>query len=191
MSKEYKNVSDKERRKKNSPGLPWLWLITGLLTGALITFLIMLSLQDKQKTSPQSTLKKTIDNTLKKIAEQPKKIKEYTSKFDFYKILPEFEDIIPDFMERPATATIKKKIIPGTYVLQVGSFRKTSEADTLRAQLALTGIETSIEHVVIKNEDWYRVRLGPFSNPDILEKQRDLLQKNGIDAILLSIRKKL
>ncbi len=113
-------------------------------------------------------------------------------RFDFYNLLPEMEVIVPD---QQITDTSGKKGVkhvqqPGTYLLQAGSFRSQSQADQLRARLALLGLETSIQLVNIDNkQSWHRVRVGPYRNLSDLNQARNMLNKNGIDAILIRLKK--
>ncbi len=60
------------------------------------------------------------------------------SRFDFYTLLPEMEIFIPE-QDKEAALRIPKLKRPGTYVLQVGSFKHFADADAFKAQLALQG----------------------------------------------------
>lgn len=72
------------------------------------------------------------------------------------------------------------------YLLQVGSFRHFSDADQLKANLALLGIEASIQSVELADgETWHRVRIGPFSDRQHLDEIRKQLQVNNIHTIVL------
>ena len=46
------------------------------------------------------------------------------------------------------------------YFIQAGAFRESRQADRLRAELALLGLEAQIEH----SANWHRVRLGPYKD---------------------------
>ena len=76
----------------------------------------------------------------------------------------------------------------GTYYLQVGSFRNGVQAERFKAELALQGMQTSIQTVTINNKDTYhRVRVGPFHNFDALDKTRQSLKKKGIDSTPIKV----
>jgi len=78
---------------------------------------------------------------------------------------------------------------PGTYVLQVGSFRHYSDADAFKAQLALKGFESKIQTVSIDNNNtWHRVRIGPIKEMQKLNRTRSQLRKNNLDFMLLKIK---
>ncbi len=112
-------------------------------------------------------------------------------KFEFYTMLPEMEVAVPDKELEPAPPKQGKAPQPlkGTYVLQVGSFRKPEDAEKLKANLALLGLEAHVQTVSINGEQtWHRVRLGPFSAKNGLDETRSRLYQNQIDAIVLKLR---
>jgi cell division protein FtsN len=77
----------------------------------------------------------------------------------------------------------------GTYYLQVGSFSDAGKADAFRAELALMGLQTSIQRVTINSKDTYhRVRVGPFGTLDELDRTRTRLNKKGIDSTPIKVR---
>lgn len=122
-------------------------------------------------------------------------VEEKGSSFDFYSILPKLEVVIPDqeIYQQTDEAGEKSKIKaikqPGRYLLQAGSFKKVAEAERVRAELALLGIESHIENVTINNSDtWHRVRIGPFDDNKKLDKVRNRLLDNGVDVMVLKVK---
>ena len=98
----------------------------------------------------------------------------------FYGILEGKEKVVVD-LPPPA--------VPGTernLYLQVGAFRSAAEADDLKAQLALAGIEARIQPVRLPPGDKlvHRVRLGPF-NAEEAVLARNRLRQNQVDAIFV------
>lgn len=88
----------------------------------------------------------------------------------------------------PAPVKPGKSAAGGTYYLQVGSFRNGVQAERFKAELALQGMQTSIQTVTINNKDTYhRVRVGPFHNFDALDKTRQSLKKKGIDSTPIKV----
>ena len=59
---------------------------------------------------------------------------------------------------------------PGVYVLQAGSYRNEADADRVRAQLALQGVDAKVQRVAVDTDVWHRVRIGPISNLDELNR---------------------
>lgn len=69
-----------------------------------------------------------------------------------------------------------------TIYLQAGSFQNPGDADNQKAKLALLGMEASIQQVMLQDKVWYRVRLGPFTKVDDVNRVRSELAKQGIEA---------
>jgi len=79
--------------------------------------------------------------------------------------------------------------VAGTFYLQVGSFSDAGKADRFKAELALMGLQTSIQTVTINSTDTYhRVRVGPFGSLDELDKIRTRLKQKGIDSTPIKVR---
>jgi Cell division protein len=192
--------------ERRSPRAPWLWLLTGLLIGLFVTFLI--NLDERAPEGPDAADKQPLSephlNTVRKTGEIPagdagSKPAPPTLRFEFYKILPEMEVVIPEEKTmtplRPAPGRLKPHKSPpkspintsAGYVLQAGAFRKLEEADRRKATLALLGIEASIETVSGEGETWYRVRIGPYKNPAESEAVRARLKARQINTVLVRI----
>jgi len=112
-----------------------------------------------------------------------------SEKYDFYQMLPNFEVVVPEKdkdvkRDLPAAAKIER---PGVYVLQAGSYRNESDADRVRAQLALQGISAKVQRVAVDADVWHRVRIGPISNLDELNKLRRQLQAAEVDALVIRV----
>jgi len=71
-----------------------------------------------------------------------------------------------------------------TYVLQVGSYRSTAEADQIRARLARAGIPAQVQRVVAGSGIWNRVRIGPVSDAE-LARVREKLRTANIHALVI------
>ncbi len=71
------------------------------------------------------------------------------------------------------------------YVLQAGSFRAVTDADRRRGELALLGLESSIEQMNTDTGSWHRVYIGPFDNRSAMAKARALTAQSDIDTLLL------
>jgi len=195
----------KTPRPENSRSLPgWLWMLAGLGIGLFIALLVYINnnTANDHKTDLSTTLNRMLDEGAKasraarektkaKVAEV---IKETRPKFDFYTILPELEVAIPEeeliqkTHSSKKTATKKNESI--RYTLQAGSFRSPTQADRLKAQLALQGIVANIQPVKINDNDtWYRVRIGPLYDIDTLNRTRKRLRENNIASIVVKEKK--
>ena len=70
--------------------------------------------------------------------------------------------------------------------LQAGSFAGESDAENLKARLALAGWEAAVQKAEIPDKGTrYRVRLGPYDNTDELSRTRAELGKRGFDVAVI------
>lgn len=89
----------------------------------------------------------------------------------------------------PPPAPPVAKAAPVTkFFLQAGSFRKEADADKVRAQIILLGQAVSVESGTVKDETWYRVLVGPFSNREQLTTAQKQLSGSGFSNLLLQQR---
>ena len=109
-------------------------------------------------------------------------------RFTFYDMLPNFEVVIPE--EEPDVAVdreLQAVMEPGLYVLQAGSFSTYADADRRRAELALHGIESNIQRVMIDDKTYHRVRIGPTDDLDELNLLRSRLRTAEIDVLRIRL----
>ena len=196
MTRDYKNVpksSDRKKKRKPKrkaakqqakPTPGWIWLLAGLGIGLIVALFVYIYDRSEgavvNATTPPPTKKQTTKT-------QPK-LEETKSRFDFYTLLPELEVIIPESEIREQQNRLKPKENIN-YLLQVGSFRNYDEADSLKARLALLGIEAGVQSVSNRGEEWLRVRVGPFTNKRELNKIRNRLHSNDINTLLIKTQK--
>src|SRR5574343_1365565 len=115
-------------------------------------------------------------------------------RFQFYDILPGKADAVPDKAPKPdakkdEAKKEEKKEEPAKesktpLFLQAGSFSTAQDADNQKAKLACMGIEAVVQQVMIQDKTLYRVRVGPYTKIDELNKVRAELAKSGIEAQL-------
>jgi cell division protein FtsN len=181
--------SRKTRNKAYRLPSGWGHLLLGVLIGlgaGLAVYLFQNGLD--QSVSTQAVIEPpTVTQPQKRPDAAPKPAK---SQFDFYTLLPEMEVVIPETDELSGSnqhhSGADKKV---AYVLQAGSFRRFDEADGLKANLALIGIEANIQTVAINGEDtWYRVRIGPYTDFSQLRHTRSRLRRNNIEYIVLKMK---
>jgi len=108
--------------------------------------------------------------------------------YDFYERLPKFEVVVP---ERDKDVKPDIKAVPetrrGTYVLQAGSYKNYADADRIRAQLALQGVESKVQKVSVDNDTWHRIRIGPISKLDELNRLRTILRRADVDVLVIRV----
>ncbi len=129
--------------------------------------------------------------------------------FSFHEMLMEEEYVLPPSQEKPketaakkepasaATAKSQPAVTPAQpvsdngyeFVIQVGSFRKFEEADSVKAQLALHGMRSYIQKVTVEGRgEFYRVRLGPFAKYEQLETTTQQLVTQGYRPLRYRVR---
>jgi cell division protein FtsN len=92
--------------------------------------------------------------------------------------------------DKPAVAA-DKSALPEKYFLQAGSFEDPSEADDLKARLALMGVEASVQKVDLPDKGTvHRVRTGPYLGQDEMGKARAQLASSGINAAVIRVKPK-
>jgi cell division protein FtsN len=112
-------------------------------------------------------------------------------KFDFYRILPGSEEAVTEReLKDAARAAAKGKAEEqGTYFIQAGSFQNPADADNQKARLAILGLDSSVDPTTLPDKGtWYRVRMGPFTRLEDVNKVRQTLAQNGIDASLVRVK---
>jgi cell division protein FtsN len=99
--------------------------------------------------------------------------------FDFYKVLPS------DHPSELPPAAAPRAPAP-RYYLQAGAFRSAAEADNVKAQLALLGVEAAIQTSDVPGKGvFHRVRVGPYRAMNEVEHTRSLLTQNNIPTTLV------
>lgn len=118
-------------------------------------------------------------------------------RFDFYKILAGGEEPLSDreLRERlraaqsPKPDPIAAAAPSDVYFIQAGAFQNPADADNQKARLAILGFESNVEPTNLPDKGmFYRVRLGPYTKIDELNRVRQALAQNGIDANLVKLK---
>lgn len=136
----------------------------------------------KQENSKAATKSKG-EEPVAKAGEKPK--------FDFYNILPGAEDAKDKTRDkavadttRPGPAEIKE-----TFFVQAGAFQSAADADNMKARLALLGVEAAVQaSTTMDRGPLHRVRVGPFTRVEDVNRVRDTLKQNGIETTLIKGR---
>src|SRR5690349_1589774 len=175
-------------------------LLSGILIGLVLGLALALGLAwyinrmpspfaAKATTSSKSDVAKSPPPQIAKSDEKPPKSDDSKPRFDFYKILPGSEEASPG--KAPSKETQKPSTTPSdeTYFLQAGSFQSAPDADNLKARLALLGVDASIETTTVADKGvWHRVRIGPYTSVEELNRVRDTLKQNGVETTLVKAR---
>lgn len=71
------------------------------------------------------------------------------------------------------------------YYLQAGAFRDMSDAENTRAKLALLGFEATITDRTTDSGVLHRVRVGPYTQVEAVNKARAKLLDSGVDVAIV------
>lgn len=188
MRRDYKNQGRSRKKKKAAPA--WGAVLLGGVAGSLVTATLMIWVPGARDYVAAYLPQVPEPTAREERVQQRERISPPKPRFDFYSILPEMEVVVPDQEASGATGKdIRRVEKPGTYILQVGSFRERSQADSLKAQLILLGLGVSVQEVRIdNNRTWFRVRVGPYRDLAGLNADRARLRSNGHDAVVIRLK---
>jgi len=199
MSRDYK--PSPERSKNTSKGNP---LFTGLLIGILMGVAASLGVVMFIKGGESPFAQKTSNEITKSVSEkmQDKAMADQANadaaaeagpdgtqnRFDFYTILPGSESKVSAEEEIKIKDDAPEPALQISYYLQVGAFQTGEEADNMKAKLALQGFEAVVQTASTADKAiWHRVRVGPLTNLDQINKTKNDLLKNGFKADLIKV----
>jgi cell division protein FtsN len=187
MPRDYKQREKKPESRKNNG---WLWSIAALLVGLFAAMLWYVKTHNPEPLPPAPVARQ-------KPAQEPKPAAKggnspsIGSRYQFYEMLPNKEVVIPEEEIHQVTRREKGAKATGakaSYLVQVASFKHFEEADSLKARLALEGLEAKIQKVEGADQTvWYRVRLGPFQGMREADRVRSRLQRQNLQPILLKV----
>jgi len=188
MARDYK-----PRRKPKGAFSGWIGVACGLAAGLAVAALVYV--KDHRPQGPATQLAKA-DKKKPHSGEQPpdpdgadaSSADESGTSYDFYSSLPKFEVVVPEKEKdvRPDTHAVPETR-RGTYVLQAGSYKNFADADRVRAKLALQGVESKVQKVSVDNDTWHRIRIGPISKLDELNRLRQILRKADVDVLVIRV----
>ncbi|TXF11026.1 SPOR domain-containing protein [Pelomicrobium methylotrophicum] len=189
MARDYKHVHSRGSRRGSS-------LLAGIVIGLVLGLAIALGVawylnrgpspfvagSKPSDTAPPSAVRGLPQQAAP--SESPAKA-EARPRFEFYKILPGKEEAVtPQELKQQATTRPTKDV----YYLQAGAFQNAADADNLKAKLALTGLEASVQTATLPDRGtWHRVRVGPYRQVEEVNRAQAMLKQQGIDAVLIRV----
>ncbi len=189
MAKDYKNSpKPKDKPKKKSGGFPgWGWFLLGIVACFALIKGGPLLLQAEMHAGKHSAETKSTAPIGGTVTTAP--AASTVPHYDFYKMLPSFQVVIPGQDKEVKSGNESTPVQqPGSYILQVGSFPTYADADKFKANLALLGIESSIQSVQVNNgSTWNRVRVGPIKDLKELNDMRAKLNQNHIEPLVIKV----
>ena len=199
MSRDYKPRAQGryavQRRQKfdREPGIGlWKWMLITAIIISFVVFLVYLQSTGSKPITPQQISqtipdKASVEKAATSKGEKKNEVKPGPKmpQFDFYTILPEKEVVVPEYEIKTRTREERVGKAKEThYIMQAGSFKTFKEADQLRAKLASMGIESKVQKAKVGSVNWYRVKMGPYTQTPSVNTIRARLRQNGIDVII-------
>lgn len=131
------------------------------------------------------------------------------SSVTFHEVLSTESNVLPRAVERQPTREVKIVPKPSTpeeeltasyqrvqpslptsgtfYMLQVGSFVRYEEADRLKAQLTIAGLDARIQTATVKGTGVFRVRVGPYASYNDLGIVENRVRSLGHNPIQVKV----
>jgi cell division protein FtsN len=191
-----KRKQKRKRKPEHAPYPGWMWMLFGLTIGLSVAFAIFVKYREvirpvqpvAQEPASMAAPVEAEPAPVAASVEAPVEEPEEEPRFSFYNMLPNFEVIVseeePDVSRDTQAVSVEE---PGTYVLQAGSFTDAGDADRRRAELALLGIESRVQRVMIDDRTYHRVRIGPTRDLDKLNRMRTRLREAHIDVLRIRL----
>jgi cell division protein FtsN len=158
-SKQPARKSQVGKRNQTEKGFPFLAVFAAILLMGFISYFIF----SVDKPEPPVVTQKQPQKEEEQLPEKPESRWEYENTLK----TKEIEVDIP--IEKKSTRP---------YQMQCGSFRKQTDAESLKARIAFQGLSS----IVKKTGNWYRVILGPYERKRVAEKNRHKLQRAKING---------
>ena len=167
-----------------------MWLLTGVLIGLVLAWYLWSKGYIPQPQVDASIAEESTRQGDSATAEEvaPSALEPKKSRYDFFTVLPEMEVVVPEqelSRQSQPRETPEAQADSDSYLLQVGSFREKTDAEQMKARLALLGITTRIQTVTVNEATWHRVRVGPISGGRQADEMRSLLADNGIESLVM------
>ena len=190
MSKDYKGSEQRHASRGSGSSL-----LAGILIGLVLGLGIALAVawyinkmpspfSSRPVPAPKTEAPKAQAPQTAKVEEKAPKAEE-KMRFEFDKIL-RGEDADKQAKEAQKASTPQGR---EAFFLQAGAFQNARDADDMKARLALVGIEARIETSTTQDKGvLHRVRVGPYTNVEELNRARDTLKQNDVATTLVRVR---
>lgn len=155
----------------------FVWFVAGLAVGGFGSFLYRVATEVPADPEVEALVERSSDTAPD----------ETPMKWEFYDIFPRSEvPIVEEYAPDGSRTQIQQD---SAFLLQAGSFRNPEDADALRAELILQGMNVFIRQVDNDGVAWHRVMVGPLDTEIELNRQRRALAEANIPSIVLRIPK--
>ena len=180
--------TSRDYKGTRAASLPWRrWREFGLGLGAGLALALFVYISDHRGRQAAEVVTPAARKSAV-AASEPAPISASTdTDYSFYERLPNFEVVVP---EKERTTRIEggaRVVQPGTYFLQIGSYRDQAVAERVRAQLARLNIAASVQRVAVDNDVWHRVRVGPIKDLEQLNRTRAQLKSADLSSLVVKL----
>ncbi|MGM0481548.1 MAG: SPOR domain-containing protein [Pseudomonadota bacterium] len=160
-AKKGKKAPQRGASKRQQQPVPWLIIVIAVVLIAAFTYGLVAINGSSEEVAEQSVVQPPPQDLL---PEKPTEQWQYIDEL-------EAKQVEVDVPEREAGPP---------KLMQCGSFRQRSDAERLKAQIAMVGLESQVRATEGSNGLWYRVVLGPFETKRDAERDRHKLQRANI-----------
>lgn len=161
----------------------WVWITTPALVLAFIGFVLYLSSLPASQDLPSAKqeAKRVFQRDTPPV--QSQKPESSTVNYDFYRMLEQKKVEVAEveaYRSTPRDASTTYE-----FRLQAGSFRSEQDAERMRAELLLDGLNAYRQPVEVNGNPWHRVMVGPFTDRSAMSRAQDVLASKNIPAMVV------
>ncbi|KES16435.1 SPOR domain-containing protein [uncultured Gilliamella sp.] len=185
-----KSQSKSKAKKNKSRILPSLMIFLAVIIIVLFSAILYL-LSTNHPEKPIERPKVKTESPVATLPEQPQERWTYLKELETpnassgtNSTTSERQQILDSFINNSSTTTptTSTNMEDSKWLLQCGAFKEKTNADTLKASLAMTGISGNIT----TSQQLYRVTVGPYTNKTDAQKVLNTLKTNGINNCIIS-----
>lgn len=157
---------------------PWVWFLNLGLAVVFVYFLYLLKTVPETAESPGIS---AIDTETPGKSEATRDSTSPVQDFTFYELLQESEITAPEVEE------YQPKKLPEnvSFLLQTGSFRRFTDAERQRANIAFQGLKAEVKKITLADQKvWFRVQVGPYRSRSKMNSAIDRLVAINIQPLV-------
>jgi len=171
----------------------WPWMLSGLSLGLIVAVLIYINNRHEiDKTRAQIPNQMPVEARLEPAPETPAApevavIEQPADEYTFYEMLPKENPQLESGINPISVVAQTNTETNDLYILQVGSFIASADAERMRTNLMILNIESRIEEVTIDLNEYHRVIIGPIEGINELNSLREQLSGANIDVYMRTV----
>ena len=169
-----KRTSTKSATKNTTTRGHWPWFFSGLISGLFVALIGYLGIFGAGPLN-------SINNSIMVQDSATGDLNDDSTDFTFYDRLSEAE-VLVDVIAVELKPEIEEN--PAIYRVQAGSFNSMEDAEKLRAEIILLGLEASIFQAEVLGQTMFRVQAGPFIGNSSADDAVDLLALNNMPGTI-------